>query len=254
MLTIGSSGPDVVALQQRLQAHGHRLRADGVFGPATQRALIASQRQFGLKPDGVYGPQTHSRLAQPSNALTQAASLLGVDLASIHAIRAVESRGAGFLPDGRPKILFERHIFYRQLSQRLGVAAAKHHVAQQPQICHPQTGGYLGGVREYDRLAQAQLIHAEAALKSASWGAFQIMGFNHEACGHPDVFAFVTAMQQDEDQHLFAFCHFIKAHKLMHQALKDRNWATFARLYNGPGYAKHGYHTRLAKAYQDAKT
>lgn len=42
---------------------------------------------------------------------------------------------------------------------------------------------------------------------------------------------------------------FIRNDAWMHQALRERNWSEFARRYNGPAYAEHGYHTRLARAY-----
>lgn len=252
MLALGSKGLDVIALQTLLNQHGAGLTVDGDFGPATEAALKHVQRQNGLSADGIYGPQTQRMLnqAHTTQALDQAAALLGVNRASIQAIQAVESNGSGFLSDGRCTLLFERHIFYRQLSQALGVAVAKRQHSLSPDICNPVTGGYLGGAREYSRLAKAQTVHAASALRSASYGAFQIMGFNHAACGFADVFAFVAAMNQGHDQQLLAFCRFIKANKLMHQALKDRNWATFARLYNGPAYAKNQYDVKLAQAYR----
>lgn len=252
MLALGSKGRDVVELQTLLNQHGAGLIVDGDFGPATEAALKQAQRQNGLSADGIYGPQTLRALSQTNavSALAQAAALLGVDHASIQAIQAVESNGSGLLSDGRCKILFERHIFYRELSQALGVPVAKRQQALNPDICNPLTGGYLGGAREYPRLAKAQAIHPTAALRSASYGTFQIMGFNHVSCGFADVAGFVDAMNQDENQQLLAFCRFIKANMLMHQALKNRNWATFARLYNGPAYAKNQYDVKLAQAYR----
>ncbi len=35
--------------------------------------------------------------------------------------------------------------------------------------------------------------------------------------------------------------------------LRSKNWAAFARLYNGPAYASRGYHTRMATAYKKYK-
>ena len=36
--------------------------------------------------------------------------------------------------------------------------------------------------------------------------------------------------------------------------LRAKNWAAFARLYNGPAYASRGYHTRMAAAYKKYKS
>jgi len=60
---VGSSGPDVVALQDLLQAHGIAVGVDGVYGPQTATAVRRFQAaQPGLAQDGVVGPQTWPRL------------------------------------------------------------------------------------------------------------------------------------------------------------------------------------------------
>jgi len=46
------------------------------------------------------------------------ADLLNVEPAVIKAVAEVESNGEGFLKDGKPKILFEPHIFWKQLRMR----------------------------------------------------------------------------------------------------------------------------------------
>ena len=69
-LRIGSTGAAVVTLQQNLNRVAAanptipRLVVDGVFGPATQSAVIAFQRYYGLVPDGIVGPLTWNRLMQ----------------------------------------------------------------------------------------------------------------------------------------------------------------------------------------------
>lgn len=47
------------------------------------------------------------------DGLTKVAGDLAVYAAEIWAILAVETSGCGYLPDRRPQILFERHIFHR---------------------------------------------------------------------------------------------------------------------------------------------
>lgn len=58
-LRLGMRGTAVRELQERLQALGFTVgTADGVFGDATLRAVIAAQNKFKLNPDGVVGPAT----------------------------------------------------------------------------------------------------------------------------------------------------------------------------------------------------
>jgi putative chitinase len=70
-LKLGSSGPDVVALQDALRAHGHDAGAsDGSFGPGTLAAVIAFQRSQGMVADGVVGPNTAAALGLTAAPLT----------------------------------------------------------------------------------------------------------------------------------------------------------------------------------------
>jgi peptidoglycan L-alanyl-D-glutamate endopeptidase CwlK len=59
----GSSGPEVVRLQQRLKDKGFDPGAlDGKFGPGTEAALIGFQKSEGMAADGIAGPQTLATL------------------------------------------------------------------------------------------------------------------------------------------------------------------------------------------------
>jgi len=62
------TGSDVRWVQQRLNAHGAKLNADGVFGPKTSSAVVAFQRSYGLTADGIVGPFTHEALSLPVTA------------------------------------------------------------------------------------------------------------------------------------------------------------------------------------------
>jgi hypothetical protein len=65
----------------------------------------------------------------------------------------------------KPKILFERHIMYRQLATPRAPgddpAALQVHADQlavvQPNLVNPKSGGYAGGSAEHQRLANARL-------------------------------------------------------------------------------------------------
>ncbi len=60
----GAAGPHVVAIQNALNAcHGAGLVADGIFGRATESALLAVQASRGIGQDGRYGPQTRDHMS-----------------------------------------------------------------------------------------------------------------------------------------------------------------------------------------------
>jgi hypothetical protein len=187
---------------------------------------------------------TGKGIALNNSGLENVEAKLGVRRAAIWAVVTVETRGFGFLPDRRPQILFERHIFRRETG---GFYDASH-----PNISNPEAGGYIGGGNEYHRLQQAMLLNQEAALKSTSWGIAQIMGFNFGLAGYASVAAMVQDLIQDENRQLDAMANFIKANNLA-RALAAPNWAEFARGYNGKNYAKNRYDTRLATAFAKAQ-
>ena len=174
--------------------------------------------------------------------IAAAAYALDVDPAVVRAVAEVESSGSGFLDDGRPKILFEGHWFSRLTSGRFD--------ASHPTISYPKwtKAHSLGGARESERLDAARTLNESAALKSASWGAFQILGVNHRAAGFSSVEAFVEAMKESADRHLLAFVEFIKSKGLVRH-LKAREWASFARGYNGPAFAANKYDVKHAEAF-----
>ena len=62
-LTIGSTGPTVVKVQQALVANGATITADGQFGSVTAAAVIAFQTSRGLGATGVVNEATANALA-----------------------------------------------------------------------------------------------------------------------------------------------------------------------------------------------
>ena len=173
-------------------------------------------------------------------AVESAAKKLGCAVAAVRAVIDVESRG-GFLPDGRPKILFERHYFSRLTKGK--------HDSKHPDISHKKWGGYKGGKAEYDRLGRAIALDRDAALRSASWGAFQIMGDNCKLAGFNNVEAFVTAMVAGEPEQLDAFVSFVQSTNLDDE-LRRLDWVGFARGYNGAAYKANKYDEKLDAAYR----
>lgn len=171
-----------------------------------------------------------------------AANDLGCEIAAIKAVSEVEAPRGGFLPSGRPTILFEAHIFSAKTGHKYD--------ATHPNISSKKWNKtlYLGGEKEYTRLEQAKALDENAALQSASWGKFQVMGFNFNICGWKDVKSFVNDMYISEGMHLKAFVGFVKYNKL-DKYLINKNWASFALGYNGSEYKQNNYDVKLQQAY-----
>lgn len=167
---------------------------------------------------------------------------IGVGEDELHAFIDAETSGTGFDAEGRPKMLFEPHVFYRNLS------GPKRDRAVKEGLAYKNWGAKPYPKDSYPRLRAAIAIDETAALKSASWGLGQVLGENHKLASHPTVQSMVVAMMDDEEEHLEASVEFIINSGLADE-LKAHKWEAFARGYNGPGYKKNGYHTKLADAY-----
>jgi hypothetical protein len=184
---------------------------------------------------------TGAGLPMTADGLGSGCDKLGVKAAEVWAVLTVETLGSGFLPDRRPKILFERHIFHNETNSAFDQDA--------PDLSNPIQGGYSGGAGEYLRLARAIQLNEQAALRSTSWGIGQIMGFNATKAGFPDAPTMVQAMINSEDQQMGGLFAFLTSSRL-DGPLRNHDWASFAHGYNGPNYAKNQYDQRLAGAFQ----
>lgn len=178
-----------------------------------------------------------------------------IDPAALLAIKEVESGESGFLPNGKPKILFEGHIFYRLLSKVVNNVRLNQLKNEFPQVVYPvwDRKKYKGGILEYTRLEQAMRIDKKLALQSASWGLFQIMGMNYAMCGCSNVEEFVDKMKESEEEQLKLTIKFLFKQGLV-KFLNNKHWASFARAYNGPGYAQNKYDVKLMNAYNEYKS
>jgi peptidoglycan hydrolase-like protein with peptidoglycan-binding domain len=264
----------VVELQQLLLAKGGIIKVDGIFGDRTFKAVMKFQSQNSLPVDGIVGPitwkalikaeetsdvpyktwgsapESHIRTVDGTFSMEDSADYLNVEIEAIKAVAKVESSGSGFLSDGRPKILFEGHKFWKQL--------IKHKINPEEWI-HNQYKDvlyrvwtrkyYLGGAKEYTRLNKAKIIHPGAAMESASWGAFQILGLHWDMLGYGSINHFVAEMQRNEGEHLKAFVLYIQKNHLSHW-LGKKNWVAFANAYNGPAFRQNNYHTKMKEAYE----
>lgn len=176
------------------------------------------------------------------------AKAIGCEPAAVQAVASVETHGDGLDSTGFPVTLFEGQWFHKFTQGQFD--------RLHPTISYPTwTRQYYGKTRaeEKARLDQAVTLNRDAALMSASWGMFQIMGFNHAKCGFVNVQDFVNAMCRGEGAQLAAFTNYIINSGLADE-LRDKRWADFARLYNGPEYDQNQYDTKLAAAYAKAKS
>lgn len=173
--------------------------------------------------------------------LHAALDLIKVDLPELWAVVSVETSGCGYLPSKRPQLLFERHVFSRETGGKYDAA--------HPDISNPVAGGYgAGGDAQYARLQEALALDRVAALRSASWGISQIMGYNALVAGFASVEEMVKGFCESENSQILAMARFLVHSKLV-RPLQKRDWKGFARGYNGPSYQKNSYDTRLAANY-----
>lgn len=263
-IRLKSAGSDVAELQRLLNKWGYRVAETGLFDGQTDAAVREFQKRGRLTADGIVGRRTwellsdeYARMLEPlrlkEEDFIRCAETLGVEVAAVKAVQEVETGGrGGFFAPGRPAILFEGHIFWNQLKKN--GKRPEDYLTGNGDILYPKwtKEHYKGGVGEYARLHRAMEIDETAAFCSASWGLFQIMGFNHAVCGCKDVKGFVARMTADEGSQLDLFSVFLKGNG-WDRYLRTLDWKEFARRYNGPAYAQNRYDSRLASAYAKYK-
>lgn len=166
--------------------------------------------------------------------LISLADKFGIDIKCLKAVLKVEAAGHGFdSATGNIKIQFEPHHF----KKRTGVDIQNKVDVQS---------------KEWEAYDEAKKINWEAALLSTSWGIGQIMGFNHKLAGYETVSDMVSEFKESEFNQIKGMLTFIVNSKLI-QPLRDKNWAAFAKGYNGSGYKMFDYDTRLEEAYNSIK-
>lgn len=174
--------------------------------------------------------------------IPQLAYRIGVSEDHLQAFLNVESRSRGFDRMGRPVMLFEPHVFYRNLE------GAERDEAVRAGLAYPRWGQEPYPRDSYPRMHRAVEINETAALKSASWGLTQILGENFSTVGYATVQEMVASFMRDEEEHVEAMVKFILAAGIADD-LRAERWETVARIYNGPGYKKNGYHTKMAREF-----
>lgn len=174
------------------------------------------------------------------------ANELEVEVAAIKAVVKIEAgpKLQGFWAPGVPVVNYTKTLFNKYNGKTKG---RKQKDAKVPS----GLSGYA--LKEWTSLTNARKINADAADMGSYWGMFQIGGFNYKLCGCQSVEEMVEKICDSEFSQLEMFAVFIRNSGML-DALKKKDWATFARKYNGPSYAKRGYHTRMAKEYANFKS
>lgn len=163
-----------------------------------------------------------------------AAKRYGIDLPGCRALMDVESKNRGFDNKKRPLILFEPHVFYRQLRGN------QRDLAEQLGLAYPHWGmrAYPKGQdAQYRRLASAININEEAAYRAISIGMGQVLGENYEVCGYASAKEMFEACLGSEATQLQCMLDYLKGNHLL-RYVNTHNWLALAEGYNGKGQAK----------------
>lgn len=157
----------------------------------------------------------------------EAAKELGCEVAAIKAVAKTETGSYGSYfkfednDDYVPAILFERHHFHKYTNGKYD---------QFEDISNPVAGGYGVTSIQYAKLVKAYTLDKKAALKSASWGKFQILASNYATAGYASPEDFVFALSKSEKNQLKAFVSFIKADRVLLHSIRTKNWLSFAQM------------------------
>ena len=214
-----------------------------------------------VKANGVLAA-TYNRIG---GALEQVASVYGVDVACALAVWKTESGPTVHAP-GHAVIRFENHRLWKLWGRAHNDAFVAHFQFGDPiwkghefranedsewMLSH--TAGPSGQRVEYAALAKAiELAGEDIALRCISIGGPQILCSNFALLGYASPAEMYADFQRTEDVHVRGFFKFCEAKKII-GAMKSKDWAAFARVYNGPGQVD-AYGAKIAAAYAEART
>lgn len=180
-------------------------------------------------------------------AIEKIADRLQVPLSSLLAVAETESGGRATWPvhgQPMPAIRFEGHYFHRRLKgKQLEEAVAAG-------LAHPRAGRVKNPrsfEARYDMLQRAMKINAQAALESISMGLGQVMGAHWKSLGFKSVEEMWQFAKSGIPGQVEIMARFIEKNNLARH-LRSKNWAAFAKAYNGPAYKKNAYDTKMATA------
>lgn len=151
-----------------------------------------------------------------------AADELGCTVTALKAVIATEASGRWYNADNSLIRRFEPHHLPHALQLHVGFSG------------NWRTSLGLSRSQRARMFNAAHRKNPEAAVRAASWGAFQIMGFNYARCGFASAVEMVRAFERDVQHQLYAFIRFVR-HVGADSALRAMDWHEFGRIYNGSG-------------------
>jgi len=211
-ISIGSEESALILwLSAILYMIDNKTEVSSSFGKELESSILEFQAQQGCEENGSVDLEVWDKIFQSvrveiesiysmlltNEYIDEKAIENGLAPASIKAVIKVESSGRGFYLNKRATILFEGHKFWGQLISK-GFNPEEFQEGNEDILYKTWTTKHysLDSKKEYNRLNRAIAIDEESALKSASWGMFQIMGFNYKLASFDTVYEFVEYVKE----------------------------------------------------------
>lgn len=231
---------DVAWIQAWLNVNcGTNLEVDGVWGTSSRAEFIAAMTCRNAK----------AITAEEMQSLVR--RLGDVNDKRIKAVAKVESAGSGWFNSGLPKILYERHKFWKHVHNTVNRVKSW--------FANPLAGDYTmdannNGINDsWEKLSLAIGKDPLAALMSVSIGKFQVMGEYYAQCGYNHPIEMLHACSRSElAQYELLVSYILNVAKILPAydmlSTDPEKCRSFARAYNGAAYEKNRYHVKLAEA------
>lgn len=236
---LNARNPDVAWVQAWLNLNaGTDLEIDGAWGTVSRVAFI-----------NAFVCKTATKIT--ADEMEAIALELGDNNTNrLRAVAVVESSGSGWFNSGLPKILWERHKFWQWVKNSSSRVVSW--------FANPAAGDYTmdvnkNGVNDsWEKLSLAIGKEPLAALQSISIGKFQVLGRYYRECGYNHPIEMLYACSRSEyAQYCLLRDYILKVANCKDAFLQinsnPNDCRVFAKAYNGAGYDKYDYHTKIAK-------
>lgn len=179
------------------------------------------------------------------NMTSVVANMFGIEPSALLAFIEVETGGRGFDPTtGKIMIQFEPAWFRKKAPYAPSGKWNLNKVEVQS--------------KEWPAFNDAFSKNPDAAMQSTSIGLGQIMGFHYKRLGFATVDEMWDHAKTSLMNQIWQIAKFIDTDKSLKQAIKDKDWFTIAKIYNGSGfmeiarkYGREPYNISMKKAYEE---